>query len=104
MDGIGPIVRLRVLIVPVVLTAIGASGCARDRSSARRIAPFGSIQTYSSTVVPGPAGHPRGKMIAPQAPGIDLVRRSDSIDPQTMDPNFPAVDLSTRPAAAMSPR
>ena len=102
MEGISPIARMRPLIIPAILTALSGSGCARDRASARPIAPFGTVRTYNSTVVPGPAGHPRGQMIAPQAPGIDLVRSPGPTDPQPESAIPSAVDLSTLPAAAVS--
>jgi hypothetical protein len=70
-----------------------ASGCTRDRP----IRPFGSVHTYDSTVVPGPLGHPRGRMIQPQAPGIDLVRRPSIVPPGMASPSAP-FDPSAQPA------
>ena len=103
MDGVRPIIRLRTLVIPAILTALTAPGCAGDRPR-RPIAPFGSVRTYTETVVPGPAGHPRGQMIAPQAPGIDLVRRPGATDPRPVAGTSSAVDPSARPASAIDPR
>jgi hypothetical protein len=75
MDGItGRTARL--FLTFAVLTSAGCSN-----ASWWPIRPFGAVHTYTGTVVPGPQGHPRGHMVPPQSPGIDLVRKSGSLDP-----------------------
>jgi hypothetical protein len=96
MEGTSRFGRLGAL----VLFGLSAAGCAND-GTRRPIKPFGSVHTYSSTVVPGPRGHPRGQMVQPQAPGIDLVR-----DPAPLNSTPPSLmprDASAIPALATSP-
>jgi hypothetical protein len=77
MDGrTGKLARLCLALMP-----LAALGCAN--ASWWPIRPFGSVHTYTGTVVPGPQGHPRGQMVRPQSPGIDLVRQPGSLDPAT---------------------
>jgi hypothetical protein len=65
-----------------VLLALVFVGCSRYRESGRPIAPFGSVQTYNQTVVPtGP--RPRGKMLNPNAFGIDLAKKAAPVDEST---------------------
>ncbi len=77
MDGrTGKLASLWLGLMPLTVL-----GCAN--ASWWPIRPFGSVHTYTGTVVPGPQGHPRGRMVPPQSPGIDLVRKPDSFDPAT---------------------
>ncbi len=75
-----------------------ASGCASDRP----IKPFGSVHSYSQTVVPGPKGHPRGQMVLPQTPGIDLVHKPGAVGTPPVASPPSAFDASARPAGVMN--
>lgn len=101
MEDSHRIARLRALVVPATLLALSAPGCSGERASRRPIPPFGAVQTYNSTVVPGPIGHPRGKMVLPQAPGIDLVKRPAFMD--STPPGLTPRDPSALPAVAIGP-
>jgi hypothetical protein len=72
--------RARRLIFGLLLLAGAEIGCAGLRESGRPVAPFGSVQTYTQTVVPYGA-RPRGRMVGPPAPGIDLGKNDATIDP-----------------------
>jgi hypothetical protein len=63
----------------VLTLLIATVGCGKP--SWWPIRPFGSVQTYTQTVLPTPEGHPRGRMVTPVAPGVDIVRRGGSLDP-----------------------
>lgn len=94
LGRVGHLATIRALTLAAALLA--SAGCARDRP----IRPFGSVQTYNSTVAPGPSGHPRGEMPRPQALGIDLVRRSSGVGPPPMPGAPTSFDPQTRPAGA----
>jgi hypothetical protein len=80
------------------LMVAAASGCARDRP----IKPFGSVRTYNETIVPGPQGHPRGKMVTPQAPGIDLVHKPGAVGTPPVASPPTAFDAAARPAGVVN--
>jgi hypothetical protein len=83
MDGhpCTPAPRLSARRIAIAWLALAAVGCGKP--TWWPIRPFGSVRSYNETVVPGPKGHPRGQMVQPQAPGIDLVRDRGPLDSAT---------------------
>jgi hypothetical protein len=65
-----------------VLLMLLVVGCSGNRETGRSVAPFGSVQTYNQTVVPV-VPRPRGKMVNPNAFGIDLVKKAAQVDEST---------------------
>jgi len=90
--------RIRWSSALVLLLALLPAGCRADRGAGRR--PFGTgPQALNSTLGHDLRNLPRGRMIAPPAPGVDLARtRAHSRRPLAAK-----VDAATS-TAALTPR